>query len=158
MGKKGTEIVGKKAAEIIERLNQAIAAEALDAYRYLYLSKWAASLNAPEVADLFHRISEHEWGHLGSFMERLIELGGRPITRTSEFEERAYTSYMEPPGDRTAIRKMVEDSLVGERTAIEFYKELAEFCKDSDPVTYLMAVRALADEVEDEEYLENLLD
>ncbi len=158
MGKKGSEIVGAKASDIIERLNQAIAAEALDAYRYLYLSKWAAGLGSPEVAGLSQRISEHEWLHLGTFIERVIELGGRPLTRTSDFEKQSYTSYIEPPGDRTALKKMVEDSLVGERRAIEFYKELAELCKAADPVTYLMATEALADEVKDEEDLENLLD
>ncbi len=157
MGKKGKEIVGAKASEIVQRLNQAMAAEALDAYRYLYLSKWAAGLDAPEVAELFYRISEHEWQHLGNFMERVIELGGIPITRTSEFEKLSYTAYMEPPKDRAALKKMVEDSLVGERKAIEFYQELASLCRDADPVTFLMAMQALADEVKDEEELENLL-
>ncbi|MFQ5838439.1 MAG: ferritin-like domain-containing protein [Thermoplasmata archaeon] len=158
MGRKGTEIVGAKASDIIQRLNQAVAAEALDAYRYLYLSKWAAGLNAPEVAELFYEISEHEWGHLGTFMERIIELGGRPIARTSDFEKYAYTTYMEPPRDKTDIRKMVEDSLVGERKAIEFYQELVDLCKESDPVTYMMALEALADEVRDEENLEDFLE
>jgi ferritin-like protein len=158
MGRKGTEIVGGKASKIVELLNQAIAAEALDAYRYLYLSKWAAGLNAPEVAELFYRISEHEWKHLGTFMQRVIELGGQPITRTSDFEKYSYTTYMEPPKSRTDLRKMVEDSLVGERKAIEFYRDMADFCRDVDPVTYLMAVEALADEVRDEEELENLLE
>ncbi len=157
MGKKGKEIVGEKASDIIGRLNQAMAAEALDAYRYLYLSKWAAGVDAPKVAELFRRISEHEWQHLGTFMERIIELGGMPTTRTADFEERSYTTYREPPKDRTALKKMVEDSLVGERRAIEFYRDLAEFSKDLDPVTFLMAMQALADEVKDEEDLENLL-
>ncbi|MEE9237883.1 MAG: ferritin-like domain-containing protein [Thermoplasmata archaeon] len=157
MGRKGTDIVGEKASEIVKRLNQALAAEALDAYRYLYLSKWAAGLEAPEIAELFHRISEHEWQHLGAFMDRIIELGGRPMARTTDFEKLSYAGYMEPPKDRAALRKMVEDSLVGERKAIEFYNDLSSFCRDSDPVTYLLASEALADEVKDEEDLENLL-
>lgn len=157
MGRKGKEIVGAKASEIIERLNQAVGAEALDAYRYLYLSKWAAGLQAPELAELFAQTSAHEWLHLGTFIERIIELGGRPLARTSDFEKVSYTSYMEPPKDRVALKKMIEDSLVGERKAIEFYKDLADFCKGVDPVTYMMAMEALADEVKDEENLENLL-
>lgn len=157
MGKKGKEIVGEKASQIVERLNQALAAEALDAYRYLYLSKWAAGLEAPEVAEMFARISTHEWQHLGRFMERIVELGGRPLPRTAGFEKASYTKYQEPPKDRTALRKMVEDSLVGERQAIEFYQDLADFCHAADPVTYLLALEALADEVKDEEELENLL-
>lgn len=157
MGKKATEIVGPKAAEIIDRLNQAIAAEANDAYRYLYLAKWAAGLDAPEVAERFAQISLHEWGHLGTFMERIIELGGRPLARTSEFDPHTYAPYQEPPMERTAIREMVEGSLEGERKAILFYQELAAFTKDVDPVTWKMALEALADEVRDEEDLENLL-
>ncbi len=157
MGKKGKEIVGEKASEIVERLNQALAAEALDAYRYLYLSKWAAGLEAPEVAEMFARISAHEWEHLGRFMERIVEMGGRPLSRAAEFERASYTEYQDPPKDRTALREMVEDSLVGERGAITFYQDLATLCRDADPVTYLLALEALADEVKDEEELENLL-
>lgn len=157
MGQKGREIVGEKADEIIARLNQAAAAEALDAYRYLYLSRWAGGLDAPEVAELFARIGEHEWKHLGSWLERIVQLGGRPLTTTSDFEKVGYTPYQEPPKDRTDIQKMVRDSLKGERAAIQFYKDLADFCHDVDLVTYRMALDALADEVEDEERLENLL-
>lgn len=157
MGKKGKEIVGEKASQIVERLNQALAAEALDAYRYLYLSKWAAGLESPELAEMFARIGAHEWDHLGRFMERIVELGGRPLPRASEFEKASYAKYQSPPKDRTALRAMVEDSLVGEREAIAFYQSLADLCRDADPVTYLLALQALADEVKDEEELENLL-
>lgn len=158
MGQKGKEIVGEKVDEIIARLNKAMAAEALDAYRYLYLSKWAAGVHAPEAAELFALISQDEWMHLGVWMERIVELGGRPLVSTKEFEKAAYTQYQEPPKSRKELEKMVQDSLVGERAAIQFYKDLADFCRVADPVTYRLALDALADEIDDEEKLENLLD
>lgn len=158
MGQKGKEIVGEKADEIVARLNKALAAEALDAYRYLYLSKWASGVHAPEAAELFALLSQDEWTHLANWVERIVELGGQPIVSSEEFEPSSYTAYQEPPKDRKDLEKMVRDSLKGERAAIQFYKDLADFCRDADPVTYRMALDALSDEIDDEERLEALLD
>ncbi|MFQ5986052.1 MAG: ferritin-like domain-containing protein [Thermoplasmata archaeon] len=158
MGEKGKEIVGKHAEEVIKRLNQALATEGLEAYRFLYLSKWAAGLDAPEMSEIFTLLSQHEWQHMETLMERIVQLGGRPLTRPSEFERHSYAHIRAPPEDRKALHKMLEDSLDGERQEIEFYKELADYCRDVDLVTYRLALEALSDEVDDEERLENLLD
>lgn len=158
MGEKGKEIVGKHAEEVIDRLNQALATEGLEAYRFLFISKWAAGLDAPEMAEIFGLLSQHEWQQVETLMERIVELGGRPLARPSEFERHSFAHVRDPPEDRKALHKMLEDSLDGERQEIKFYKELADFCRDVDPVTYRLALEALADEVADEERLENLLD
>jgi bacterioferritin len=157
MGQKGREIVGPEVGDIISLLNRAVAAEALAAYRYLYLSKWAAGLNTPEIAEAFYKISEEEWKHMGRIMDRVIELGGRPLVRPSEWETESYMKFYEPPKEQTDLKTMIEDSLAGERVAIEFYRDLVRKTEGKDSVTYYLAMELLADEVKDEEYLEKLL-
>jgi bacterioferritin len=158
MGQKGREIVGPEVGDIVSLLNQAVAAEALAAYRYVYLSKWAAGLNSPEVAEAFHEISQEEWKHMSRLMERIIELGGRPVSRPAEWETTSYMKFYEPPKDQTDLKTMVQDSLAGERVAIQFYRDLVRKTEGKDPVTYYLAVELLADEVRDEEYFEKLLE
>lgn len=158
MGQKGREIVGSAAGDVISLLNQAVAAEALAGYRYLYLSKWAAGIDAPEVSEAFLRLSEEEWGHMGRLMDRVIELGGRPLTRPSDWEGNSYAKYYEPPKDDRDLKTMIADSLATEKVAIEFYRDLVQKAEGEDLVTYLLALELLADEVKDEEYFERLLE
>ncbi|MCJ2519446.1 MAG: hypothetical protein LN412_00660 [Candidatus Thermoplasmatota archaeon] len=157
MGQKGREIVGPEVNGIISLLNQAVAAEALAAYRYLYLSRWAAGMEAAEIAEAFTKTSEEEWQHMSRLMDRIVELGGRPLTRPSEWENGSYAKFHEPPRDQTDLKTMVVDSLAVERVAIEFYRDLVRKTEGKDMVTYLLAMELLADEVKDEEFFESLL-
>lgn len=158
MGSVGREIVGEETARaLIEDLNRGIAAEVNDAYRYLVLSKVASGLHSGEVAGFFARTAQDEWGHVSLLMERVVQLGGRPMAGPAEAAHLSYVAYKEPPKDDTDLRTMLEDSLEGERAAIRFYKDLFDKTQHEDPVTAEIARRALADEVEDENEIERLL-
>ena len=157
MGTVGRQIVGEQAPAIIDELNRGIAAELNDAYRYLVLSKLASGVHSGEVGDFFARTSQDEWNHAGVLMERLAELGGRPVANPKEAAELSYVDYQEPPKDETDLKAMLEDSLKGERAAIRFYKHLFDTTRDVDPVTADLARQALADEVSDETEIERLL-
>lgn len=157
MGTVGREIVGPDADRIIEMLNQGIAAEVNDAYRYLLLSKLAAGVHSRPVAELFARTAEHEWGHASLLMERVAQLGGDPMVSPSEASERSYADYKPPPKELSDVRAMVLDSLEGERAAIRFYRELFDVTREGDPVTAQIARDALADEIDDEDEFERLL-
>lgn len=157
MGQKGREIVGADAGAILSVLDQAVAAEAVLAYRFLYLSKWASGIHSPALAETFTTMAQGEWTHMGRLMERMIQLGGRPVPRTSEWEATSFMKAAKPPEDQTDLRQMVEDSLKAERMAIEFYRDLARKAEGKDDVTYWLALEILADEVSEEEQLEKLL-
>ncbi len=154
MGQKGREIVGPDVGDIIARLNEAIAAEALAAYRYLYLSKWMEGLETVEIAEVFGRLAGEEWSH----MDRLMDRVGRPLARPSEWESQSYVKYYEPPKNPRDLKPMLKDSLAVERVAIEFYRDLVQKTEGKDAVTYSLAMELLADEVKDEEFLESLLE
>ncbi|MEE8199787.1 MAG: ferritin-like domain-containing protein [Candidatus Acidoferrales bacterium] len=153
---KGQEIV-KNRADIIKDLNRAVAAELLAAYRYLYLSKYASGMHGQEVAERFAKMANDEWGHVGMFMERIIQLGGRPFERVSEAEKVAFGKYLLPPKDETDWKKMLKDSLEGERDAIDFYHKLLQKVHTDDAVTTHLVREALEDEVGDEHALATLL-
>ena len=156
MGTAGQEIVGTHVGEIIDVLNRGIAAELNDAYRYLLLSKEATGIHSTAVADLFARTAADEWAHVGMLMDRVVQLGGRPMPGPAEAADRSYTGYRPPPADATDLPAMIADSLAGERAAIRFYHDLFEKTRDVDPVTAEIARQALADEIGDEDVLERL--
>lgn len=154
---KGQEIV-KKRAEIIKDLNRAAAAELLAAYRYLYLSKYATGMHGREVAETFAQMAKDEWGHVETFLERIVQLGGTPFQKLSEAEKLSYGRYLLPPKDASDWKRMLKDSLEGERAAISFYHELLKKVHNDDAVTAHIVREALEDEVEDEHELASLLE
>lgn len=157
MGTVGREIVGPEVNKIIDLLNQGIAAEVNDAYRYLLLSHVAEGIHSDPVARMFAQAAQDEWGHVAKLMERVTQLGGEPMASPSEAGQRSYVDYQPPPKDPADVRAMLEDSLAGERAAIRFYRELFDLTRQIDPVTADLARSALADEIEDEDEFERLL-
>lgn len=154
---KGQEIV-KNRSEIIKELNRAVAAELEAAYRYLYLSHYATGMHGREVAEKFAEMSKGEWSHVSTFMERIIQLGGTPFQKLGEAEKVSYGKYYLPPKDSSDWKRMLKDSLDGERSAIEFYHKLLTKVHSEDAVTAHILREALEDEVEDEHSLATLLE
>lgn len=158
MGTLGREIVGGRADEIIDRLNQGIAAEINDAYRYLLLSKIASGVHGTPVAQLFARTAQDEWGHVALLMDRVVQLGGEPLASPDGAAGKSYTEYKPAPKEPTDVKAMIVDSLAGERAAITFYRDLYQQTRDIDPVTAEIAREALIDEIDDEDEMERLLE
>jgi ferritin-like protein len=157
MGRAGREVIGDTMHSVIEDLNRAAAAELQDAFRYQLLAKMAQGMNAPEVASWFQNTAQDEWAHLGQLVERIVSLGGRPLTRPEQAANLTYAPYLEPPEDPTDLRQMISDSLQGERAAIRFYTDLYRKTQHTDPVTAALAQQMIADEVSDEDDLERFL-
>ena len=148
----------KKDTTLLEDLNQALAAETLAAFRYLYLSKIASGINSLPLAGMFEEMSKGEWEHASLFMERIIQLGGIPVSRPVEWEKRTFHPYTEPPRRGNDLKAMIRDSLKLERSAVEFYQRLANKTRDSDLITYKLAIDAMVEEAGEEQELAALLD
>ncbi len=148
----------KKETTLLEDLNQALAAETLAAFRYLYLSKIASGISSPPLAKTFEKMAEGEWEHAGVFMERIIQLGGVPVSRPVEMEKKSFHPYTDPPRRGNDLKAMIKDSLKLERSAVEFYQRLAMKTRDSDLITHKLAMDAMADEAGEEQKLAALLD
>ena len=150
---RGQEIV-KKRDEIIKALNQALSAEGLAAYRYLYLAEWVTGHGSHEAKEIFAEMAQAEWGHVGKLLQRIVQLGGTPVGSPADWEKQSYDKYKAPPKDPTKLSQILEDSQAAERTAISFYQELAHKTQHEDFVTFELITQILADEVEDEHRLD----
>ncbi len=148
----------KKETTLLEDLNQALAAETLAAFRYLYLSKIASGINSPPLAKMFEEMAEGEWGHAGALMERIIQLGGVPVSRPAEMEKKSFHPYTDPPRRGNDPKTLIKDSLKLERSAVEFYQRLVSKTRESDLITYKLALDAMVDEAGEEQKLAALLD
>ena len=148
----------KKESTLLEDLNQALAGETLAAYRYLYLSKIANGINSLPLAGMFREIAREEWDHASTFMGRIIQLGGVPVSRPVEWEKRSFHPFTEPPRRGNDLKALIKDSLKLERAAIEFFQRLAMKTRETDLVTYRMAMDVMAEEAKDEQKLAALLD
>ena len=150
--------VKKEPNTLLEDLNQALAGETLAAIRYMYLSKIATGINSPPLAKLLQEIAKEEWVHASTFMGRIIQLGGVPVFRPAELEKRSFQPYSEPPRRGNDLRALIKDGLKLERASIEFFQKLALKTRDSDLITYKMAMDVMAEEAGDEQRLAALLD
>jgi bacterioferritin len=151
---RGQEIV-KKREDIIKALNRALGAEGLAAYRYLYLSHWVTGHGGHEAMEIFTKMAQEEWTHVGRLLERIVQLGGMPVISPTEWERHSYEKYKAPPKDGSKLSQILEDSLDAERAAISFYQELAQKTQHEDFVTFKLISEILADEVEDEHTLDS---
>jgi bacterioferritin len=148
----------KKEPTLLEDLNQALAGETLAAYRYLYLSKIANGINSLPLSMMFQEIAREEWRHASTFMGRIIQLGGVPISRPLEWEKKSFHPFSEPPRRGNDLKALIKDSLKVERAAIEFFQRLAIKTRESDMITYRLAMDVMADEASDEQRLSALLE
>lgn len=148
----------KKESTLLEDLNQALAGETLAAFRYLYLGKIAIGINSPPLAALFQDIARGEWVHAGAFMARIVQLGGVPVSRPVELEKKSFLPYYEPPRRGNDLKALIKDGLKLERASIDFFQKLAIRTRDTDLVTYRMAMDIMVQEAGDEQKLAALLD
>ncbi len=156
MGTKGREIVGKRADEVIELLNRALADEWLAYYQYWIGSKIVVG---PMKGEVMTELTEHaadELRHAELLVARIIQLGGTPILDPEEWKKLTNCGY-DAPSD-PFVRKILDQNIKGEQCAIGTYQKMMEVTKDIDPITYEMALEIMRDEVEHEDDLQGLVD
>ena len=96
MGTKGKEIVNLDVKALINELNKALADEWLAYYQY-----WAGAqvvtglLRGPVVAELNEHAAD-ELKHANMLAERIVQLGGVPLTNPDDWKKEANCTYLEP--------------------------------------------------------------
>ncbi len=154
MGTKGRSIVGIDVDDLIEKLNKALADEWLAYYQYWIGAKVAKGpMRGAVVLELEEHATE-ELGHALMLVERILQLGGTPLLAPKDWYDMTNCGY-ELPED-PYVEALLEQNIKGEQCAIEVYKELVDFTKDSDPVTYEMVLQIMTDEIMHEEDLQAL--
>ncbi len=150
--------VRQERVHLTEDLNQALAGETLAAFRYLYLSKIATGINSPHLSSIFQEIAKEEWAHASTLMGRIIQLGGVPLAKPTEWEKRSFLPYYEPPRRGNDLKALIKDSLKLERASIDFFQKLALKTRDNDLITYRMAMDVMAEEARDEQRVSALVE
>jgi len=156
MGDKGRQIVKMNVGELIEKLNSAFADEWLAYYQYWVSARIASGWRREAAAGEFEEHAQDELKHAGMLADRIIQLGGTPISNFLEVNDKANCKYINPSDSDTMA--LLKQGVDGERCAIEVYNKLLGELKDKDPITYHIILEILEDEVDHEEDFQSLLE
>ncbi len=156
MGKRGREIVGKNVDRVVELLNKAFADEWLAYYQYWLGAKIIAGPMKDAVITELMQHAVDELRHADMVSNRIIQLGGTPLTTPTQWFQWTNCGYDEPSDPYVA--RILDQNIKGEQCAISVYHSIIKEVGMEDPVTYNIAVQILQDEVEHEEDLQALLD
>lgn len=155
MGTRGREIVGEHLGRVLELLNKAFADEWLAYYQYWIGAKVVEGpMKDAVIAELMQHAAD-ELRHADMVSNRIIQLGGTPLTTPKQWFEWTNCGYDAP--DNPFVEMVLEQNIAGEQCAISTYNSIIEEMGMKDPVTYNIAVQILEDEVEHEEDLQALL-
>jgi bacterioferritin len=141
---------------VIELLNKAFADEWLAYYQYWLGAKVIAGPMKDAVITELMQHAADELRHADMVSNRIIQLGGVPLTTPKKWFDMTNCGYDEPADP--FVKKIIEQNVKGEQCAISIYHAMIEEVGMKDPVTYNMAVQILQDEVEHEEDLQALLE
>jgi bacterioferritin len=155
MGTKARAIAGVDLKKLLTLLNKAYADEWLAYYQYWVGSKVAIGRMRGIIAEELEEHAKEELEHAEKLVERMIQLGGKPLLSPEDWAKHTNCGYEKPSNPNTMA--LLEQNIKGEQCAIEVYNEIMEFVKDKDPLTYHLALEILEDEVEHEEDLEAML-
>ncbi len=156
MGTKGREIVGMDVEQVIKVLNKAFADEWLAYFQYWIGAK---VVKGPMKEAVIAELNEHaddELRHAGMVANRIIQLGGTPLTKPEDWLKETNCGYDSP--DDPCVSVILKQNIKGEQCAITAYKEIMELTRGKDQITYKMALQILEDEVEHEEDLQSELE
>jgi bacterioferritin len=156
MGTRGREIVGMDVDELLKLLNRALADEWFAYYQYWLGAKVVKGPMKDAVAAELLLHSTEELAHADLVANRIIQLGGKPVSEPKKWYEWSGCGYL-PPDDEY-VKTILDQNIEGERCAISYYDGLMKKTKDTDIITYNMVLTILNQEVEHEEDLQALLE
>jgi bacterioferritin len=154
MGTKAREIIGMDAEKLVEQLNKALADEWLAYYQYWIGAKVAKGPMRGAVTVELEEHATEELGHALLLVDRILQLGGTPLLAPEDWYKATNCGYESP--EDPYVEALLEQNIAGEQCAIDVYKALADLTKDTDPVTYELALQIMTDEIVHEEDLQAL--
>ncbi|MFZ2088455.1 MAG: ferritin-like domain-containing protein [Desulfobaccales bacterium] len=156
MGTRGKEIVGMDVDELLNLLNKAYADEWFAYYQYWLGAKVVRGPMKDAVAAELLQHATEELMHADMLANRIIQLGGKPVTEPKKWYDWSGCGY-DPPDDEY-VKVILNQNIKGERCAIGYYNELLKLTRDKDMITHNMVLTILEQEVEHEEDLQSLLE
>jgi len=125
----------KASKKLLDALNEDLAYELAALTQYMWHHVMGQGLEFPAISDLFKEFSIQEMKHAEALAERIDLLGGVPTTKPQEIKGGGN------------LKKMLQDDLAGEYTAIDLYtRHIALAEKEKDVVTRRLLESILGDE------------
>ena len=125
----------KASKKLLDALNEDLAYELAALTQYMWHHVMGQGLEFPAIADLFKEFSIQEMKHAEALAERRALRGGAPTTKPNEIKAGGN------------LKKMLQDDLAGEYTAIDLYtRHIALAEKEKDVVTRRLLESILGDE------------
>ncbi len=140
--------------DVIDILNQVLAAELVCALRYKRHHHMAAEIDAQSMAEEFLEHAADEQQHADMIAERITQLDGAPDFNPAGMLTRSPSEYVE--GD--SLVDMLKEDLVAERVAIESYTEIIRYLGENDPNSRRIMEEILAEEEEHADDMKTLLE
>ncbi len=154
MGTRGREILGIDVNEVLKILNRAFSDEWFAYYQYWLGAKVVRGPMKDAVAAELLQHATEELKHADQVANRIIQLGGTPVTQPRLWYEWSGCGYEAPEDDYVQV--ILDQNIKGEQCAIDFYDMLMKMTRDKDMVTYNLAMTILEEEVQHEEDLQSL--
>lgn len=153
MGKEGIKVSSVDVDKLLEMLNAALAEEWLAYYQYWIGARVMEGPMRSEVEPELLTHANEELAHAEMVANRIIQLGGTPVTNPVDWTKLSRCKYEDPTDPYVEV--ILEQNLNGERCAIQRYQEIANFTSGKDHATHQMAVQILNDELEHETDIED---
>jgi len=153
MGKKAVEILSINVKKLIDMLNAALSEEWLAYYQYWIGARLMEGPMRSEIEPELLLHATQELNHAVLVVNRIIQLGGDPVTNPKDWFKLGRCKYDAP--DDPYVEVIMEQNLKGERCAIQRYKEIADFTNGKDNTTHKMANTILNEELEHENDIED---
>ena len=144
---------------ILGVLYKRYAEEILQWYHYWTVSQFMCGAERPNIEKSFGEFADDELNdHAAKILKRINELNGdiEMLKNIDTLKALSDCEYVNPSLPYDTIQ-LVTINVEHEKCAIKGYKELCDLCRESDPVTYDMAVDILTDEEEHLRALEDYL-
>lgn len=153
MGKIAVKISNLDVEKLINDLNAALSEEWLAYYQYWIGARLMEGPMRSEIEPELLIHANEELAHATLLVNRIIQLGGKPVLNPADWFKHAQCAYESP--EDPYVEVILNQNLSGERCAIQRYQDLADFTIGKDYATYQMAVTILADELEHENDIES---
>lgn len=157
MGQKAIEIIEEgnlNKKELLEKLQRAYADECLAYIQYWEGARLPVGIMRTKLVEEMQEHASEELEHANLIAKRIMELGATPIVGPQEWLKKSTCGYLEPMDSNIMV--LLEQNISSERCAMEVYRELADFTRGKDDITYKLAVKILEEETEHEQDLEDI--
>ena len=157
MGELGRQLARVNRAGLLKALTQAYADEWFAHYNYQFTANALWGHHSPSTTDLLSRKSAEAFARTNRLAQRLLQLGGQPVTKLTDLVEHATDKPFKLPKSMADVHGVLTAVLDAERTSVRTYQRLYDRTHAKDPVSALLAQQCLAAVVEGEQELERLI-